>query len=486
MKQIRMVFAVFFVLGLMVTSALAGTTTVSNKLALNSPFVVGYEGLGAARTVTLTGGSSSAPINAANVPVSYTLGQQLANGNLFNITLSGVNFISSALYLCVSNSPTDAVNGSIAANATQVGYGVPSAGATNFNLQINTSSNIPANAVLYLSSVACNVAPNVSLNVPANTSTGSYTITGTVLSAGGISIDTSAAANVVKVVSEYTSTLSASDILTIDYLATGSTGSSDGSHFTSGLNAVSLNKVSVNKATGIDMSASPNVTFTQSINLADSASWQGVSKIFTTAGDCSAANTAAANVPSGGGTVALTPSGSGAFNGSGSTNTTICIQVSGNVPLSPRTITGAYSYTASTGGIAPAGQSGQTFQTWQVNAYQAFNPYMYAGADQTLDVFNRFYNNSTQTATVTVEVFPADGSASKSYVLGTIPPNEAGLYWGSDIAKTAGLAVGTSYAARFTITAPPSMVNGVSFFKRSGGERQMPLYKQNNTNYLMQ
>ena len=480
-----MVFAVFLVLGLMAAPALAGTTTVSNKLATNAPIVVGYEGLGTAKTVTLTGGSSTATIIPANLPVSYTLGQQLANGNLFNISVTGINFNQATLYLCASNAPGDA-NSTIAANATQIGYGAPTAGATNFNLQVSTSTNIPANSVLYLSSTSCNSAPNLSVNVPANTPAGSYTIAGAVLSSGGISIDASAGANIVKVVSEYASNLSTADIMTIDYLGTSSTGSTDGSHFTAGLNAASLSKIVVTKSTGVDASASPNVTFIQSINLADSANWQGVSKIFATATDCSAANTAAANAPSGGGAVTLTPSGAGAFNGSGSTNTTICIQVAGNVPLTPRTITGAYSYTASAGGIAPAGQSGQTFQTWQVNAYQAFNPYMYAGADQTVDVFNRFYNNSTQTATVTVEVFPADGSASKSYVLGTIPPNEAGLYWGSDIAKTAGLAVGTSYAARFTVTAPPSMVNGVSFFKRSGGERQMPLYKQNNSNYLMQ
>jgi hypothetical protein len=453
--------------------------------ASNTPITVAYEGLGAAANVTLSSTANDV-VDAADVPVSYSLGQNLTNGNLFHITLGGgINFpAAETLYLCTNS--TSSSNKSAAIN---VGYGTPAVGATEFNIQ--ATANVTANSLVYLSSVSCNsLSPNVVLNVPANTSVGgSYTISGAVWSSGGIVIDSSAAANAVQVVKEFTSTLSASDLITIDYLNT-TNGSSDGtrivaSNGSGNLIAASLNKIYV-AITTVNVPASAN--FTQSVSLMDSASWKGVSKIFTTTNsDCTGTVVAANNAPSG--TVSLSPTAAFAANltSADSKNTTICIQVSGNTPLDARTITGSYSYAASSTGIAPAGQSNQTFQIWNVNAYQAFNPYMYVGTtDQTVDVFNRFYNNSTQTASVSVEVFPADGSASQTLSLGTIPPNEAGLYWGSTIGTAAGLAQGTSYAARFTITAPPSMVNGVSFFKRSGGERQMPLYKAAGSTYLMQ
>ncbi len=479
-----MVLAVFCVLGLMAAPALAGQTVVSYGGVTNMPITVAYEGLGAAANVTLSSTATDA-VDAANVPVSYLLGQNLTNGNLFHITLGGgINFpAAETLYLCTNS--TDSKK----SNAINVGYGVPTAGATDFNIQ--ATANVTANSLVYLSSVACSgLSPNVVLNVPANTSVGSYTISGAVWSSGGIVIDSSAAANAVQVVKEFTSTLSAADLITIDYL-NNTNGSSDGKKFVTGngsgnLIAASLNKIDV-AITSVNVPASAN--FTQSVSLTDSASWKGVSKIFTTNNaDCTGTVIAANNAPSG--TVSLSPTAVFAANltSAGSINSTICIQVSGNTALDARTITGSYSYAASSTGIAPAGQSNQTFQTWNVNAYQAFNPYMYVGtADQTVDIFNRFYNNSTQTASVSVEVFPADGSASQTLSLGTIPPNEAGMYWGSTIGTAAGLAYGTSYAARFTITAPPSMVNGVSFFKRSSAnDRQMPLYKAAGSTYLMQ
>lgn len=502
MKKMRTVLYVFMVFCLMMSVALAGTTRVVTDGSTNSPYIIASEVLGISRTAAFNSAAtgSAATVNAENVGVSYTLGQQLTNSNLLQISLTGVNFTANTIRVCASENSTGSGEGLVISSAVQVGQVSPTAGSTTVNVQIS-GANVSAGAVLFLSTNAsCVTVPNMAVNVPAGLAAGRYPITMSTLTSGNIPVDTASSMNVVTVTPQYASYLNAGNLITIDYQQTSANGSLNGTHFTDGLNAASVNLLAVNNnASSINGTVSTfasGSTFSQSINLTDSAGWQGVAKVYTTNASSSSTNpcllstnTAINSAPTG--TVTLTPAGTNAFNGTSTStvNTTLCVQASGNLPLEARTITGTYGYavTAGTGVLAPSGQTGVTYQTWAVNAYQAFNPYMYWDTAYTQDVFNRFYNSSTREANVIVDVYPADGSASQSISLGTLPQNEAGLYWASDIGILAGFSAGTSYAARFTVTAPPSLVNGVSFFKRaSGSERPMPLYKSNTQAYLMQ
>ena len=229
-------------------------------------------------------------------------------------------------------------------------------------------------------------------------------------------------------------------------------------------------------------------SFNQVLTLTDSlGDWSGLSRVFVSNSEsCVGASPGAVNVPvPASGSITLHyPNAANILAGS---NTTLCVNVAGNVSLPSRTISGSYAYeaVASTSSSAlslnpPASGASFVWQVWSPNGYQAFNPYMYVGTSQdaTYDMFCRFYNTSSQTAQVFVDVYAVAGSAPVRYTLAPIASNSSGTYWGSNIGLLASIPPGQSYAALFTITAPPPQINGVSFFKRaSSGDRQLPLYK---------
>lgn len=490
MKKIKVFLTVILVLGIMAAPLLAGTVTVNHAGNVNIPVGIAYEALGIARTVIASGTASS---TSTTVAVSYEPGASATISDSIRFELgSGINFPNTTVRLCLASTTGNTVS------STQVDAGTPSAGATNVTFSNTLATAITAGSLLYLSNASnCAAASNLSVNVPANTPAGIYTINATI-----VGKDTAAAKNLVGVFRQYTPSLAAANLVNIDYLAATTGNPKDGTHFVAvapGTNLIAgiAGKIVTNSSTTtagslIDYPANGaapgfGITFTQAINLTDTAAWQGVTRVYSTNNQsCTYANNTASNTTPVG-TITLNPAASkAAFNGTAAANETLCVLAAGNVQLNRRTITGSVYYTATTGGIAPPEIINQVMMLWVPNGYQAFNPYMYVGADQTVDVFNRFYNNSSQTAQVFCEVFPADGSAAQVFALANIPSNSSGLYWGSDIGPLAGLPVGTSFAARFTITTDPASVNGVSFFKRTTGERQMPLYKTNDATYLMQ
>ncbi|MBI5591214.1 MAG: hypothetical protein HY881_12100 [Deltaproteobacteria bacterium] len=479
MKQIKMFLTVFFVLGFMTATVSAGTMGVNNGTAADA-IKIAREVLGVSRNVTASGTTAS----TTTAGVAYLLGGSVPLGGQVRFQVSpGISFNTQLINLCLASSTsTDP------ANSTSVDSITPSTGA--LNVTFNSAGVIPSGRLLYLSNNACTVAPATSFTVPANAAVAMYAINAAIVGSG---LDTGAAVNLVNVAQQTTTTLASSKLIGIDYLAETSGNPKDGTHFVLSPPGTNLIAGASNKFTASSTAASSftvpmstySVNYTTAINLTDTAAWQGVTRVYASTDNatCSHAfNSASSNNTALVGTVSLNRTSY--INGSGVGNDysdALCILASGNVTLNRRTISASVFFTASSGGLAPSNILNQPVMMWQPNGYQAFNPYMYVGADHTVDVFNRFYNNSTDNAQVFVEVFPADGSAAQTFTLASIPANSAGLYWASDIGALASLPVGTSYAARFTITANPASVNGVSFFKRTEGERQLALYKNVNS-----
>jgi len=468
MKQMKLYAGILFlVVGLMVTPATAG------QVGSNS-YNVAHEVLGAAKSINVT-----API--------VTLGNTLPNGSLVNLSLSGAaNYQpGQTYYLCANNSSGSVIIGSGATSTTVL--------AIVADKIIDLSLNLTSGNMIFLSSSnAC--TGTASLNVPASSAVGTTTLSGNSVYYGS-QLDVFASNTVVGVVNQFSTSLSTADLIQIDYL----TGAANGSSVVpvsgaSNLLGMSSNKLYVttngNVAYGIQQTSG---VFNQVVTLSDSHDWSGIRSAFLSTGsNCTAPYTGAvANAPTSGNMTINYANIATSVSTPSAVSVTLCVNVAGNVVLPSRTITGSYAYVGTTGLLSPAGGSAATWQTWIPNGYQAFNPYMYVGssnAEHTNDVFIRLYNSSSMSAHVYVDVYPADGSATQRLVLADIPSNQAGLYWAADIGTAAGLASGTSYAALFTVTAPKDLVNGVSFMKRTGGERQMPLYKSINgaSNYLVE
>jgi len=463
MKQVKLIVSVFLLVGLMAMPAFA-----SGNVAVVGASNIAHEILGIDRGV-----------NVASVKMD--LGNTLPAGALINMSLTGSAIFTGSYYLCASNATSEAYNGPIS-NLT-----APSSNSSlSFVYLVNTRVNVTGGSNIWLSSNATTCDPTangwVAFKQPAGSAVGVSSVAGNVQWAAGETVprDTFGANNVSTVVNEFGTSLSVNDLVYIDYLAGPSNGTTIVPQGSTNLIAMSLSKITQVRNTSVGTGANSTYgqagAFNQVLTLSDSAGWAGVNRVYITAGTCAETVLATQSTPSGN----VTLSYRNAANSTTPVTTTLCVQIQGTNALSSRTISGSYSYATLIGSglLVPAGSGMAAWQLWTPNGYQALNPYMYMGADQTVDVFNRFYNNYATTARVFVEVFPSDGSPSTTYTLASILPNEAGTYWGSDIGALAGLTVGTSYAARFSITAPQDKVNGVSFYKRtSNGDRQLPLYK---------
>lgn len=490
MKQVKWVLGVMLIVGFVASQALAATTNV-NYTAAGRNFIQAAETTGTTRNLTLTGLALN---DAGNATVNMVLGQTLNTSSLIQLSLTGgLTFVPGLVYnVCVSN----LVNGALNAGNT-IGTFTALSNSNNQMISLNAAVigaavNAGAGASVWFTNILCNnatapggAAANFQVQSPAGIGIGSKQIFASVVTSGNIPIDPSTTgANIVSVVREFPLSFTTRDLIGIDYLSS----PFDGTHTAAVANissntiGASNSKLVLGQTAGVDLrtnsgALSAGLTVNEFINLLDSDNWANVTRIYATdTNTCTGANnTIASVVPTAGANVTLPMVGIGAFNGSLNTITTVCVQVNGANVIGRKSITGNYTFT---GAVPPPSIADFQFQLWMPNGYQAFNPYMYVGADQASDVFNRFFNESTRTAQVFAEVWPANGSVSQTIPLAAIPPRSAGTYWAADIGAAAGLAVGTSYAARFTVTVQPNQVNGVSYMKRSSGsERQLPLYK---------
>jgi len=480
MKQIKFIAVALFLVVLGTMPAFA-----ASQVAVSNPATVAYEILGTQRSVNVV---SAAP---GTQGVKVVLGNDLASGQTVNLTLTGGALFTTTNYtLCASS------GGSIT-SATAIGNQAPVSNTT-LNIPVNLTGTMAtldtgAGNSIWLVTVPspyiCTSTSALNLAVAASTPVSGLGMGGNITS-GTATISTFVANNVIAVSRQYSTALQTGALVGIDYLA----GSADGTtiapdsyystNLVAGCNALAL----ANTALSYNVST-VSAGFNQVLTLADSrGDWSGITRVYAVTGSdvanaCTSGNIVATVAAPASGTIRLSvPNASNLTPTTG--NTFLCVNVAGNVVLPSRNIFGSYSYELSAGsGLnVPPGFGSTTasvLQAWTPNAYQAFNPYMYVGTSQdTMDVFCRFYNSSTRTANVFVDVYPSSGGVSTRQTLAPISPNTAGTYWGSTIGAGASLTAGTSYAASFTITALPTEINGVSFFKRSSGDRQLPLYKR--------
>jgi len=482
MKQIKLMAVALLLVVLVSMPAFAASTM------LTSPSAMAYEILGGTRSFNVV----SATVQK---PIPIVLGNGLVNGDTVNLSLSGGAVFTGGYNLCAANGDAAAaLNDS--SMSTQLGTGSL---VTNTTLAIpityTSGAAIGSGERIWITSASCGaigttVLGAANFQVVASSSVGYASMNGTATALAGGLRTVINAANVLSIVRQVGTTLNTAALIGIDYLSGAANGSGFvASGFSSNVVAGSNSLMVANAAPTYGL-ASVGASFNQLLTLTDShgGDWSGITRVYAVTnvnGEALCSGTAVANATIASGNITLQiPNATNAMGlASNALGTTLCVNVAAGNVIPSRNIYGAYSYVVSAGSLLNvppgAGSSSIAWQSWTPNGYQAFNPYMYVGTSQdTMDVFCRFYNSSPRTATAFVDVYPADGTAYTRHDLGTILPNTAATYWGSTIGASASLAVGTSYAALFTITAPPSQINGVSFFKRSTGDRQLSLYKQ--------
>jgi hypothetical protein len=378
-RYLRFLLLVMLAVGLIASGAWAGTFKV-NKGAATTPVNVAVEALGSNRNVTIAGASNN---GVSNVAMSYTLGTSMTSGDLLQVVFTGASFRATTYNVCAQNinNTTPDIN---------IGSKTFSAITTSTNIPLAWSSNnVGANAGNYLvitdGTCGAGTPANIALSIDSTTSTGFKTVSGNLLSSGGLVKDEGTSANVANVMSQYSyDSVLASNTYTIDYLAGAANGSQfEGSSNNAGTaNAlnITVNNVDYTAGTGAQ---NAGLTVATLINVQDSQAWQGVSKLFLTASGAGCA------VSSNLGTSAYTatPSGtvnlnvpSASFNAATTASTAfdLCVITSGNAALNPRTITGSVDVNVTgTGANDKSASSYQTIQTWNVNAYQGIIPYIY-------------------------------------------------------------------------------------------------------------
>ena len=253
--------------------------------------------------------------------------------------------------------------------------------------------------------------------------------------------------------------------------------------------------------------------------LYDSQNWSGITSAYLAFnGNCVSGNTTgsvntATSLVNGLLTLSTNSAYALPIAGASSNGLTVCVTTAGNAMLPSRTISGSYVYVPGTrllfGAIrtsarnldldgtplpegnfrAPYNSAGANaaWQIWTPNGYQAFCPYVYAGGGAAAssnttfvnDTFVRFVNASAANATVFAQVYNGSVPSPTPYTLGVIAPYSSGTYWGGDLAVMAGISYGTTFAAQYTVTAPPLQVTGCAYYKRvnsnGSNDRAVPL-----------
>jgi len=484
-KYLRVFLMAMLAVVLIASVAMAGTTKV-NYVSAGNPANISAQALASAKNVTLSGAGSG---NAGNAAITYKLGQSLTTGNLVKVSFSsGVGFAGTAYAICAANN-----NG---ANVTEVANATPPGGAESFNFQTSVSSttNAASGNYIWLTTEACNTtSSNVSIRIGAN-QTGTKTVTFEVVTSGNIPVDTASSATLLKIQDEYSTTLSAADTVTIDYIGT----PGNGTRFVSGTASTNLagssNKVNITKASmnycAVDTTCglgNAGATANVVIKLTDTADWQGVANIAVKNASGQACPPSATDsslfhttVPAIGQATINVPSA--VFNGSAGSNVSVCIYATGANVLSTRTISGTTQVRFDSNGITMSESSSSPFQNWVVNAYQGLVPWLVKS-----DVFKAWClinNNSSVNANVTLATFSMeDGTPITSQSLGTIPAGKSQLYIlgnevtvGSANYPLTGITDNKRYSAIFTVAASRDLVTmACQQYNETFGKRLLPV-----------
>ena len=467
----------------------------------------------------LLGNGNNLTVNNATSPLLIA-GSTLTTEMYLGLTLSGpAIFSTGTIYsLCANNSGDTGWQ--------LIGSSLPYS-STNLTIPLTSSANLAsilAGNQFYVTSDdttgnGCAQAGNMTYIVPGLSAVGNAPLSATMFLGGG-TLHQYSPANVIQVLNQIGTTLSPSDLIQIDYI----TGPANGTTLvpvTGSTNQIAMSPSKITVSNQAYNSSLPPGSLNLAATLYDTSNWYGITSAYLAFnGGCVSGNyTTAVNATPGSPLTLTTPSGY-AFPElwqAGSNSITLCITVSGNTTLPSRIITGSYVYLPGTWvpddvcaeetlsesknllRLRCARQSAITFQvpygsgssnivwqTWSPNGYQAFCPYVYAGSGAinefsptANDTFVRFVNSSAANAIVFAQVYNGTAPNPTPYTLGVIAPYSAGLFWGGDLAVMAGIPYGTTYAVLYTVTALPSQITGVSYYKRitayGSNDRLVPL-----------
>jgi len=462
-KHLKILLFGMAVIGLMAGTAFAGTTKV-NHAADNTPFTASLEAMSAARNVMLLG--------AANGPINYLVTQVITGGNFLTVSFTGAAFAGNQVRVCK-------VDGAAAGN--QIGVATPASGTTSYNFQIaasNAAGSVPAGESVYLTTeAACNATgagSNLWIQLSTTASATSPSATVGFVSAGNLAVDTGSSAPVATIAAEYRATVAANNN-TVDYLGT----PGDGTRFilnrlyaNSGAVGGAANIVQTRKNYGAANAGEGNLTTRAVVQFTDTASWQGLSKVFLSnlaaAANCANDNAAANLIGTGtlSGTLSLSIPAA-AFDGdgaNGSANFMLCVVANGTAALStPRTLQSSIDVNV-TSGNDPAATAFGTIDIWDTNAYQG-NPVWLVNSTvaPTYCLINN--TDTTRTATVLLDVMSSESAVVLSGSLGTLAPKTSNMvtFTANSASLTGGTALSLStlgadkrYTSKVTVTVNPN------------------------------
>jgi hypothetical protein len=474
-KNLRLLGLATLVLLVAAGTAFAGTSLVNYNGAAGN-ISVSLEAMGTAQTVTMNGTGNT----AGTIGLGFTAGQSLAEGNLLVVDLVGAMFPATAINLCGVGAAGGA-DGAVA-NLT------PVANSTTATFQLNSlAANVTTGNLIFMTNGLCNAAAsaNTALMISATSSATNPTIQFEAQTAGGIVIDTSTAKRLATVSAEYSTSATASTH-TIDYLATpfnGTrliTGGAASSVTADGAIAGASNNVNFTKAarnfavnTGTAAVGAANaagLTVAGVVNVQDSASWQGISRLYLVPGNvaaCAIGNNVSTVNSAPSGTVSLTVT-SAAFNGSASAQLALCVQADGTTSLQTRTLTvsGDVNVTG-TAANDPAASAYANAMVWGVNAYQALIPWIInASVAPTYCLINN--NDTAISGNVVLDITSSDQTATlANQAMGSVNAVTSGLlvFTADSATLDSGTPVDVStmgtngrYSAKVTVAVSPSNV----------------------------
>lgn len=416
-KYSKMLIFAMLALALMASSAFAGAINYYGSAnAVNVPFNVALEAMGAARNITQVG--SSALNVLTNAPITIIPGQALASGSLLTVSFTNAGFDGSQVFLCEINGTTGLQNNLLTplasptstANATNLSFVMSrSTGGTNYLVMTTAATANTTNCVGNASDAA------FTFRIQPVTSAAMASIS-YIAAIGGTTYDSASAKNFANIAKQYVTNY-VSGNATIDFSGNSA---SNGSRLLSAALAAtnaalpgntSINMTAMNVQTNAAGMTNAGLTVSAILSLQDSASWQGVQRVYLDAASgantCAlAANNAVNSSPSG--TVNLAYS---LFTGAASTaQINVCADVTGNAVLQTRTIKGSWDITVGSGGNDPAADSFTQLMSWTPNGYQGIIPYI--SASSTYGTICFINNKSLISAGVTIDILTTESGAT--------------------------------------------------------------------------
>lgn len=398
MRYLKTLSVCMVVIGLMASGAWAGSLIVRD----GTPAKIALEAMGTARNLTIS-------VITSNNAIKLTSSRTLISGDLINFTFANFGTTTDKYYLCETGNDVvmDGVNQ--AANSTAFSLRANRSITTGTNMFLSTNSALVAGT-------GCSTAGIGEVNVkfPATSASAMASVAFNITSFGAL-MDSASAVNIANISKQF-ATNYVSGNSTIDFAANAT---SNGTKFTIGNTAAPGNAEI--RFTGMDLNAAgataPHAGLTVSalLSLQDSASWQGVQRVYVNNGvACSlATNVAVNNSPSG--TVNLSIPTT-AFNGAADFIGDVCADVKGNVVLQSRAVKAAYDISVSTGGNDPAMDTYTTVMQWMPNGYQGTIPYISAlPVYLTVCMLN---NKSSAGGSVTVDILTSESGTALTALSG--------------------------------------------------------------------